>query len=84
MSPGPMPVVSVAELEGIPEPITACAECGFLGIRPPSAGEGGIPGSADIMSTRHCPRCGHDGLPVELRTRAEYVEFLRELADPRA
>lgn len=81
MRPRPMPVVNVAELEGIPEPVTACAECGFLGVRPVSGGEGGIPGVSELMSERHCPRCGYQGLPIELRTRAEYVEFLRELAE---
>lgn len=80
MKPDPMPPVSLAELEGIPEPVTACADCGFLGIRAVSAGEGGIPGASELMSERMCPRCGYQGLPIELPTREDYVDYLRELS----
>lgn len=74
-----MPPVSLAELEGIPEPVTACADCGFLGVHPAQLEDGGIPGTSDLMSERVCPRCGYQGLPIELPTREDYVEYLREL-----
>ena len=80
MKHDPMPPVSLAELEGIPEPVTACADCGFLGVRPVHGDEGGIPGASDLMSERHCPRCGYQGLPIELPTREDYVEYLRDLS----
>jgi len=75
-----MPPVSVAELEGIPEPVVACADCGYLGVRAARGEEGGIPGASELMSERVCPRCGYQGIPIELPTREDYVEYLRELA----
>lgn len=72
----PPPSPELAALRG---PLLACPDCGSLSVRPPHGDEGGVPGSADLMDQRLCPRCGFIGLPVELADGVEYEAFLREL-----
>lgn len=84
--PAPRPNVAVElpdadQLTAIPEPVQACPECGYLGIRAPTLSDGGVPGYSDMGDKRVCPRCGYQGIQVEFRTREDYVEFLRVLAE---
>lgn len=85
-TPAPRPNVAVElpdadQLTAIPEPVQACPECGYLGIRAPTLRDGGVPGWSDLGDKRVCPRCGYQGLQVEFKTREDYVEFLRVLAE---
>lgn len=74
----PVPTPEVVALAGLPEPFDACPSCGYLGIRPPGIGDGGLPQNA-LMTERLCPRCGHRGPPVEFASREDYVDFVRQL-----
>lgn len=78
----PVPPVSPAgsdDLSGVPEPVKACPDCGFLGIRPPGIQDGVWPGGGELIF-QVCPRCDYRGLPVEFQRREEYGAFLRDLA----
>lgn len=63
----------------LPRPFSACARCGYLGVRAPTLRDGAVPGSADLMDAVVCPRCGHEGPPVLFRAPQEYTRFLRGL-----
>jgi hypothetical protein len=76
----PVAPIAEADLVDVPEPVTACPDCGFLGIRMLGIQDGTIPGAAEIGDKRTCPRCGYQGLAVEFSTRSEYGAFLRDLA----
>lgn len=77
----PIPPVAAADLEGVPEPVEACPDCGFLGIRPPGIQDGVWPGGGELV-LQVCPRCGYRGLPVTFSKREDYGEFLEQLAAP--
>lgn len=78
--PAPVPPVGAEDVSGVPEPVTACPQCGFLGVRPLHLGEGGIPGVAELSDKRQCPRCGYQGLAVTFPRRDDYRAFLADLA----
>lgn len=75
----PMPPVQDADLADLPEPVKACPDCGFLGIRPPGVQDGVWPGGGELVF-QVCPRCGYRGLPLEFPKRADYGDYLRQLA----
>ena len=69
------------DLAYVPEPVKACPECGFLGIRPPGVQDGVWPGGGELI-LQVCPRCDYRGLPLEFARREDYADFLRRLARP--
>lgn len=75
------PVLPVDDttLADVPEPVTACPDCGFLGIRMLGIRDGVWPGGGEIGDKMTCPRCGYQGLALRFDTRADYGEFLRDL-----
>lgn len=75
----PIPPVPDSELADLPEPVSACPDCGFLGIRMLSLQDGAIPGGSELGDKMTCPRCGYQGLAVRFDKRADYGEFLRDL-----
>jgi len=81
----PVAPVPVSELVDVPEPINACPDCGYLGVRMPELRDGLWPGGGELGSRVVCPRCGYQGLAVRFDTRGEYAAWLRDLdADRRA
>ena len=74
----PMPVPALADLDGVPEPVTACPNCAFLGIRPPRMQDGAWAGGGELLGVA-CPRCGYLGVPVEFPRRADYRAFVASL-----
>lgn len=76
----PVPPVDDAALGAVPEPVTACPDCGFLGIRMLGISDGVWPGGGEIGDKMTCPRCGYQGLAMRFERREEYGAFLRELA----
>lgn len=79
----PMPAVQPVDLADVPEPVTACPDCGFLGIRMPGIGDRLWPGGGETGSRIVCPRCDYQGIAVSFDTRTEYGEFLRALEEDR-
>jgi len=77
--PAPPPVPDAAALADLKEPVTACPECGFVGIRMAGIQEGAWPGGGSMMKVV-CPRCDYVGLPLEFAKREDYAAFLAELA----
>lgn len=75
----PVSMVPDAELAYLPLPIRACPRCGSLAIHTPRLGEGGIPGTSEILTEHVCPRCDYRGPPLEFARREDYAEFVREL-----
>lgn len=80
--PEPMPKVGLEDLDYLPEPVTACPDCGFLGIRAPSVQDGVFPGGGELIF-QVCPRCDYRGMPVEFARREDYQSFLDDLAADR-
>lgn len=76
---GPVPPPAGEDLAALREPVTACPDCGFVGLRMPGIRDGAWPGGGELVKMV-CPRCGYQGMPVEFATREEYARFLRELA----
>lgn len=76
--PGPLAMPDAAALEDLPEPVTACPECGFVGIRMAGIQEGVWPGGGSMMKVV-CPRCNYVGLPLEFARREDYAAFLAEM-----
>lgn len=82
----PRPVEAPEEdddLAGVPEPVTACPDCGYLGIRPPGVQDGVYPGGGELI-LQVCPRCNYRGLPLRFEQREDYADFLRTLSENRA
>lgn len=82
----PRPVEAPAredELAHVPEPVEACPDCGFLGIRSPGVQDGVFPGGGELVM-QVCPRCDYRGMPVRFERREDYARFLRELARERS
>jgi ribosomal protein S27AE len=71
--------LDAASLAAIPEPLTACGRCGYLGVRPPRISDGVYAVGGELLSLVVCPRCGHQGLPVRFDRRADYAGFVEEL-----
>lgn len=71
----PVPPVPAEALASVPEPVTACPDCGFLGIRAAGAAEGTWAGGGELTLSA-CPRCGYTGQPILFRRRAEYATFV--------
>lgn len=78
-APRPVARVEASDLGSLPEPVTACPDCGFIGIRPPGVQDGVWPGGGELIE-QVCPRCGFRGLPMQFATREEYAEFVAQLA----
>jgi hypothetical protein len=78
--PPPAGVPTLDELEDVPVPITACPECGYLGIRFPGIRDGVWPGGGETGARFVCPRCGYQGIPIEFEERDAYRAFLEDLA----
>lgn len=76
----PVAPVPDTELADVPEPVTACPDCGFLGIRMLTLQDGMIPGGGELGDKMTCPRCGYQGLAIRFDTRADYGDFLRALS----
>ncbi|GEM_PF-4565900 len=76
----PVPPVDDATLADLPQPLTACPDCGYLGIRPATVRDGAFAGGGTLLSQQVCPRCGYQGLPLSFEKREQYGAFLRELA----
>lgn len=81
--PAPMPAVPDAELADLPQPVSACPDCGYLGIRMPAIGDGLWPGGGELGDRMVCPRCQWQGLPVRFDRREDYGAFLRDLSEGR-
>lgn len=77
--PPPLPADEPG-IRRLPLPLRACQECGSPGVRSRGIGEGGFPGSGDLLDQAHCPRCGHEGLAVEFDRHEDYRSFLRRIA----
>lgn len=80
----PVPIVPDADAGALPLPITACPDCGFLGIRMPTIHDGLWPGGGETGARMACPRCDWQGLPVSFRTGEAYADFVRSLHADRA
>lgn len=78
MRVAPVLPVPPEDLAAVPEPVTACPQCGFLGIRMITVHEGGWAEGGELTASA-CRRCGYTGQPVVFRRRAEYAQFVREL-----
>lgn len=78
--PTPVPAVPAGDLADIPEPVSACPDCGFLGIRMPTIGDGLWPGGGETGDRMVCPRCDWQGLPARFEKREDYGSYLRELS----
>ena len=76
----PVRPVAPEDLAGVPEPVTACPDCGFLGIRMLTLQDGVALGGGEIGDKMNCPRCGYQGLAIRFERREDYGAFLRELA----
>lgn len=76
--PPPVPLPDARTLASVPEPVTACPACGFLGIRSGSGQSVYIEGGP-VLSGCICPRCGYRGLPLSVDTRVDYVGFVQQL-----
>ncbi|MFA5862206.1 MAG: hypothetical protein WDA16_10980 [Candidatus Thermoplasmatota archaeon] len=76
----PPPIgVPAEDVSDIPTPITACPDCGYLGVRFLGIRDGVWPGGGETGARFVCPRCGFQGIPLQFDEAADYVEFLREL-----
>lgn len=69
----------VAKLDG---PVSACPECGYLGIRAPGIRDGLWPGGGETGGRFVCPRCDWQGIPVEFEDGDAYAAFVRGLNAP--
>lgn len=76
----PVAPVSEEAIAALPEPVTACPDCAYIGIRTPELRDGVVPGGGEIGDKIVCPRCGYQGLAVRFDKREDYGEFLRDLA----
>jgi hypothetical protein len=74
-----VPVPDAKALAALPRPLTACPDCGYVGIRPARFGEGAVAGLGDLMSMRVCGHCGYRGPPVEFDDSADYVAYVEGL-----
>jgi hypothetical protein len=74
----PVAVPSEADVADLPEPVTACPRCGFLGVRPPDVSDGVFSGGGEL-TFYVCRRCNFRGQPVLFRRREEYRTFVRDL-----
>lgn len=79
----PVPAPAPEDLEGVPEPTTACPDCGYLGVRMPELRDGLWPGGGELGGRIVCGRCGYQGVPVSFERREEYAAFLREMGTAR-
>lgn len=77
--PRPVPPPSEADLRDVPEPVSACPDCGFLGIRMPGIQDGVWPEGGQIVF-QVCPRCHYRGQPLTFSRREDYALFVDELA----
>ncbi|HET6406159.1 MAG TPA: hypothetical protein VFH78_16090 [Candidatus Thermoplasmatota archaeon] len=75
----PVPLPSAADADSLPKPITACPDCGFLGIRMPTIHDGLWPGGGETGGRFVCPRCDWQGLPVSFPTGSAYVGYVSDL-----
>lgn len=73
--PRPVPHVGGADISTLPEPVTACPDCGFLGIRSPGIQDGVWPGGGELVAVL-CPRCDYRGLPLLFPRREDYAEYV--------
>ncbi len=78
--PQPVRPVGTSDIAAIPEPVSACPDCGFLGIRPPGIQDGVAIGGGELIF-QVCPRCGYRGVPVEFARREDYAAFVGELSN---
>lgn len=78
---GPMPVVDPATVASLPRPFSACARCGYLGLRALTHEDGMIAGGNETLNPRVCTRCHHEGPPVLFDAPEEYTRFLQGLQD---
>lgn len=77
---GPVPVPSEDAVRGLRMPVTACPDCGYLGLRMPQRGDGLWPGGGELGERRVCPRCGYQGIAVSFGTGEDYRAFVAGLA----
>lgn len=78
--PRPVSMPTEEDLRDVPEPVSACPDCGFLGIRMPNVEDGVWPGGGQIMF-QVCPRCHYRGQPLVFARREDYHEFIAELVE---
>ncbi len=71
----PMPPIDVDAAADLPEPVIACPQCFFLGIKSASVGDGIWPGGGELIH-QVCPRCHFRGQPLEFGTAADYANAL--------
>lgn len=76
----PVEVPDAADVSDLPAPISACPDCGFLGIRMPQIEDALWPGGGELGDRKVCPRCGFQGLAVSFDSGDEYATFVRGLA----
>ena len=74
----PVPAPGSDDLVDLPEPVSACPRCGYIGIRMPTLADGVALGGGEI-GFHVCPRCHYRGMPLVFPTREEYGAFVREL-----
>lgn len=77
--PAPVPAPTDDALAHVPEPVSSCPACGFLGIRAPGVQDGVWPGGGELID-QVCPRCDYRGLPVVFSRREDYARYVRDLA----
>jgi hypothetical protein len=75
----PVRPVEEADVANVRMPVRVCPDCGYLGIRMPTIGDGLWPGGGETGDRMVCPRCDWQGLPVSFESREDYVEFLRAI-----
>lgn len=80
MVAGPVPLPTPEATAALPEPVSACPQCGFLGIRPATMNEGIYAGGGELLSVEFCPRCEYRGLPARFPRREDYVDYLRSIS----
>lgn len=76
----PVAPVDAAAIASLPEPVRACPECAYVGVRMPEIGDGLWPGGGELGDRIVCPRCGYQGIAVLFERREEYGAHLRDLA----
>lgn len=77
-APEPVPVAPPEAVQSLRTPVTACPDCGFLGVRPPSLGDGVFAGGGELIGVV-CPRCHYRGIPVEFARGEDYLDYVRKL-----
>lgn len=76
---GVVPLPGPDDVSGLPTPITACPDCGYLGVRMPTLEDGLWPGGGELGDRKVCPRCAYQGLVPSFPDGESYRAFVASL-----